>query len=271
MVGVSRQIDLGSRLHVGGDDELALHFLGHGFEPARRIDRIADGGTVVNVSSIAGNNWRKRRGYLTTLMGIGGFDDGVAWWAENAGAVETDAYTFPKEAVVVYTMILAGIPQLGPDRRNEARRFVILIDILYDNAIKLVASTEKDIPIILIADDRDPSSITEGMKLGALDVALSDDDERLMLIIERELGNLDASRDWGHARGYVVGMWLMMQQAEPDDYVLATGESHTVREFVDAILHGTPVRTSFYDGMKAAEIVDAAFLSSREDRWVDLN
>ena len=63
-----------------------------------------------------------------------------------------------------------------------------------EDAIKLVASTENDIPIILIADDRDPSSITEGMKLGALDVALSDDDERLMLIIERELGNLDARR-----------------------------------------------------------------------------
>jgi len=47
------------------------------------------------------------------------------------------------------------------------------------------------------------------------------------------LGNLDATRDWGHARDYVEGMWLMLQQAEPDDYVLATGESHTVREFVE--------------------------------------
>jgi GDPmannose 4,6-dehydratase len=47
------------------------------------------------------------------------------------------------------------------------------------------------------------------------------------------LGNLDASRDWGHAREYVRGMWLMLQQQEPDDYVLATGESHTVREFVE--------------------------------------
>jgi hypothetical protein len=47
------------------------------------------------------------------------------------------------------------------------------------------------------------------------------------------LGNLDAKRDWGHARDYVEGMWLMLQQAEPDDYVLATGESH-VREFVEA-------------------------------------
>ncbi len=47
------------------------------------------------------------------------------------------------------------------------------------------------------------------------------------------LGNLDARRDWGHARDYVEGMWLMMQQAVPDDYVLATGESHSVREFVE--------------------------------------
>jgi GDPmannose 4,6-dehydratase len=47
------------------------------------------------------------------------------------------------------------------------------------------------------------------------------------------LGNLDARRDWGHARDYVEGMWLMLQQDEPDDYVLATGECHTVREFVE--------------------------------------
>ena len=47
------------------------------------------------------------------------------------------------------------------------------------------------------------------------------------------IGNLNAKRDWGHARDYVEGMWMMMQQAKPDDYVLATGESHTVREFVE--------------------------------------
>jgi len=46
------------------------------------------------------------------------------------------------------------------------------------------------------------------------------------------LGNLDAKRDWGHAREYVRGMWLMMQQDEPDDYVLATGETTAVRDFV---------------------------------------
>lgn len=47
------------------------------------------------------------------------------------------------------------------------------------------------------------------------------------------LGNLDAERDWGHARDYVEGMWLMLQQDQPDDYVLATGEKHSVREFVE--------------------------------------
>jgi GDPmannose 4,6-dehydratase len=47
------------------------------------------------------------------------------------------------------------------------------------------------------------------------------------------IGNLDAERDWGHARDYVEGMWMILQQDEPDDYVLATGEKHSVREFVE--------------------------------------
>lgn len=48
-----------------------------------------------------------------------------------------------------------------------------------------------------------------------------------------ELGNMDAKRDWGHARDYVNAMWLMLQQDKADDYVVATGETHTVREFVE--------------------------------------
>ncbi len=47
------------------------------------------------------------------------------------------------------------------------------------------------------------------------------------------LGNLDAKRDWGHAKDFVYGMWLMLQADKPDDFVLATNESHTVREFVE--------------------------------------
>ena len=49
-----------------------------------------------------------------------------------------------------------------------------------------------------------------------------------------ELGNIDAKRDWGHAEDYIKGMWLMLQQSTPDDYVLATGETHSVREFIEA-------------------------------------
>jgi GDPmannose 4,6-dehydratase len=49
-----------------------------------------------------------------------------------------------------------------------------------------------------------------------------------------ELGNLDAIRDWGYAPEYVEGMWRMLQADEPDDYVLATGEGHSVREFCEA-------------------------------------
>jgi GDPmannose 4,6-dehydratase len=53
--------------------------------------------------------------------------------------------------------------------------------------------------------------------------------------LEKELrvGNLDVQRDWGYAPEYVEAMWLMLQQEKPDDYVIATGETHTVREFVE--------------------------------------
>jgi GDPmannose 4,6-dehydratase len=49
------------------------------------------------------------------------------------------------------------------------------------------------------------------------------------------LGNLDAKRDWGYAKDYVEAMWLMLQQDEPDDYVIATGETHSVREFLERV------------------------------------
>ena len=47
------------------------------------------------------------------------------------------------------------------------------------------------------------------------------------------LGNLDSKRDWGYAGDYVKAMWLMLQQESPDDFVIATGETHSVREFVE--------------------------------------
>jgi GDPmannose 4,6-dehydratase len=59
---------------------------------------------------------------------------------------------------------------------------------------------------------------------------------RIKLGLQKKLymGNLDARRDWGYARDYVEAMWLMMQAEEPDDYVIATGETHSVREFLEA-------------------------------------
>lgn len=57
---------------------------------------------------------------------------------------------------------------------------------------------------------------------------------KLGLPVKLSLGNLDARRDWGYAPEYTEAMWLMMQQPEPDDYVIATGQTHSVREFVEA-------------------------------------
>jgi GDPmannose 4,6-dehydratase len=81
---------------------------------------------------------------------------------------------------------------------------------------------------------------------------------KLGLTKHLSLGNLDARRDWGHARDYVVAMWTMLQQDEPDDYVIASGETHSVREFLD-IAFG-------YVGLKPEEYViqDPAFFRPAE-------
>ena len=68
--------------------------------------------------------------------------------------------------------------------------------------------------------------VTRKITIG-LQKILSGETDRLVL------GNLDAKRDWGHARDYVYGMWLLLQQNQPDDYVLSTNEFHSVREFVE--------------------------------------
>ena len=73
------------------------------------------------------------------------------------------------------------------------------------------------------------------------------------------IGNLNAQRDWGHARDYVEGMWMMMQQLKPDDYVLATGEAHSVREFVERafVVVGRRIRWSG-EGVNEIGIDDAS-------------
>ena len=71
------------------------------------------------------------------------------------------------------------------------------------------------------------------------------------------LGNLDAKRDWGHAEEYVEGMWRMLQQPEPDDYVLATGKTHTVREFAEAAFAHIGVELAWRSEGADEEGVDA--------------
>jgi GDP-mannose 4,6-dehydratase len=51
-----------------------------------------------------------------------------------------------------------------------------------------------------------------------------------------ELGNLDAKRDWGHAQDYVEAMWLMLQQESPEDFVVGTGQTHSIREFIETAM-----------------------------------
>ena len=79
------------------------------------------------------------------------------------------------------------------------------------------------------------------------------------------LGNLNARRDWGHARDYVEGMWMILQQDEPDDYVLATGEAHSVWEFVEKafarigrniLWKGTGVEEKGIDGKTGMVLVE---------------
>jgi len=73
---------------------------------------------------------------------------------------------------------------------------------------------------------RGPTFVTRKITRG-LNMILTGERDKLVM------GNIDSLRDWGHARDYVKGMWMMMQADEPDDFVLSTGEFHTVREFIE--------------------------------------
>lgn len=80
------------------------------------------------------------------------------------------------------------------------------------------------------------------------------------------LGNLNALRDWGHARDYVEGMWLMLQSDKPEDYVLATGRRHSVREFVELAFKHININIQYVlapGGGGGHPIGSAAFLAAR--------
>jgi NAD(P)-dependent dehydrogenase (short-subunit alcohol dehydrogenase family) len=79
--------------------------------------QIETGGRIVNIASIAGNNWRKRRAALVDLLVTSDFAGGLAWWKAHEASIGADAYTVSKEAVVVYTMQLAA---RGLERRIRA-------------------------------------------------------------------------------------------------------------------------------------------------------
>ena len=93
---------------VGAEKTMRVNLLGLRHLTEALWNRITDNGRIVNVASIAGNNWRKRRGPLTEMLSTPDFSAGLAWWQANGSGVGTDPYTFSKEAVVLYTMQLAG-------------------------------------------------------------------------------------------------------------------------------------------------------------------
>ncbi len=81
---------------------------------------------------------------------------------------------------------------------------------------------------------------------------------KLGLASELRLGNLDAERDWGFAGDYVEAMWLMLQQETPNDYVIATGETHSVRDFVEAAFAHAGLEADRY------VVIDQAFMRPAE-------
>ena len=99
--------------------------------------------------------------------------------ATRAHQIESDVDFSAKISEQPWDLILAA---------NEANGFTI------QAVISQLQMLDKDIPVIMLADNRDPASITEGLKMGAIDVALDDDDERLLLLIQRELKNLETRR-----------------------------------------------------------------------------
>lgn len=87
------------------------------------------------------------------------------------------------------------------------------------------------------------------------------------------LGNLNSKRDWGHARDYIEAQWLMLQQDKPEDFVIATGEQHSVREFIEAAFHevgiivnwkGEGVEEKGYDGDRIIVEVDKRYFRPTE-------
>ena len=100
---------------------------------------------------------------------------------------------------------------------ESPRRGANFVTMKTVNGIKKILEQEKEIQSLIIEQEQDNK-------------CLKDDIEKLDYVLT--LGNIDSQRDWGHAKDYVRGMWMMLQQDEPDDYVLATGYTCSVRQFI---------------------------------------
>ncbi|MFP6707028.1 MAG: coniferyl-alcohol dehydrogenase [Alphaproteobacteria bacterium] len=152
----------GVPMAVGNELTMKVNYFGLRYFTEKVWDRIADGGTMVNVASIAGNNWRKRRGLLMEMMAIEDFDEGVAWWNNNEETVGTDAYTFSKEAVVVYTMRLAGKGLARGIRVNDVGPGPVETPILPDFTNDVGADVMQSM-IDVVGRSAQPSDIGEAL------------------------------------------------------------------------------------------------------------
>ena len=101
---------------------------------------------------------------------------------------------------------------------ESPRRGANFVTMKTVNGIKKILEQEKEIQSLIIEQEQDNK-------------CLKDDIEKLDYVLT--LGNIDSQRDWGHAKDYVKGMWMMLQQDIPDDYVLATGYTCSVRQFIE--------------------------------------
>ena len=117
---------------VGSELTMRVNFLGLRHLTEALLPKLANGGAIANVSSIAGNTWRKRRDLHRQLLATSGFQAGLEWWTANCNSVGTDHYTFSKEAVVVYTMATAGAARERGIRCNDVGPGPVETPILAD-------------------------------------------------------------------------------------------------------------------------------------------
>lgn len=109
---------------------------------------------------------------------------------------------------------------------------------------------------------RGETFVTRKITRGLANIILGNQDKLYM-------GNLDAKRDWGFAPEYVEMMWLMLQQEEPDDYVVGTAESHTVREFIESSFDYAGIRLAWHgEGLKTIGVIDALGSSLKNNKFL---